>query len=136
MADHPGGSIGWGLAAAVGAAVACPDRKVIALEGDGSAMYGIQSLWTMARENLDVTTVIFSNRGYRILYAELANLGVDSAGLNSARLFDVADPSLDFVALARGHGVEGLKVSTAEEFAQAFAHAMKRKGPILIEAVI
>ncbi len=131
-----GGSIGWGLAAAVGSAVACPDRKVIALEGDGSAMYGIQALWTMARENLDVTTIIFANRGYRILHAELANLGVDSAGLNSARLFDVAEPNLDFVALARGHGVEGLRASTAEEFAQAFGNAMKRKGPILIEAVV
>ncbi len=131
-----GGAIGWGLAAAVGAAVACPDRKVIALEGDGSAMYGIQALWTMARENLDVTTIIFSNRGYRILHAELANLGVDSAGLNSTRLFDVANPLLDFVALARGHGVEALKVSTAEEFAQAFARAMNQTGPFLIEAVI
>jgi acetolactate synthase I/II/III large subunit len=131
-----GGSIGWGLAAAVGAAVACPDRKVIAIEGDGSAMYGIQALWTMARENLDVTTVIFSNRGYRILHAELDNLGVEIAGLNSARLFDIAEPCLDFVALARGHGVEGLKASTTEEFAKAFGHAMKRKGPILIEAII
>ena len=83
-----------------------------------------------------MTTIIFSNRGYRILHAELANLGVDSAGLNSTRLFDVANPILDFVALARGHGVEALKVSTAEEFAQAFARAMNQTGPFLIEAVI
>lgn len=127
-----GGSIGAGLPTAVGAAVACPDRKVLCLSGDGSAMYTLQSLWTMAREGLDVCTVIFANDTYRILHAELENVGATRPGRNVARMFDMVDPRLDWVALARGHGVDAIRVETADAFNQAFAEAMAAKGPRLI----
>lgn len=130
-----GGSIGFGLPNAVGAAVACPDRKVIALEGDGSAMYTLQCLWTMARERLDVTVVVFANRGYQILRGELANVGVTEVGRNAVRMFDVEDPLLDWVALAQGHGVPGTRVTDMAGFNAAFGAAMAERGPRLIEVV-
>jgi acetolactate synthase I/II/III large subunit len=130
-----GGAIGDGLPTAVGAAVACPDRKVVALMGDGSAMYTLQSLWTMAREGLDVTVVVFSNRGYQILRGELANVGVTDVGRNAVRMFDVVDPALDWVALGRGHGVAGLRVTDADQFVTAFAGAMAQRGPMVIEVI-
>jgi acetolactate synthase I/II/III large subunit len=130
-----GGAIGQCLPAAVGAAVACPDRKVLALSGDGSAMYTLQSLWTMAREELDICTVIFANRTYKILHGELVNVGVAEVGRNVARMFDMVEPSLDWVALAQGHGVTAQRVATADEFVQAFAAAMAARGPCLIEVV-
>jgi acetolactate synthase I/II/III large subunit len=130
-----GGSIGFGLPNAVGAAVACPDRKVVVLEGDGSGMYTLQSLWTMAREGLDVTVVIFANRGYQILRDELAAVGVTEVGRNVVRMFDVVDPTLDWVALAKGHGVEGVRVADMAAFNAAFAQAMGQRGPRLIEVV-
>ena len=130
-----GGSIGFGLPNAVGAAVACPDRKVVVLEGDGSGMYTLQSLWTMAREGLDVTTVIFANRGYQILREELAAMGVNEVGRNAARMFDVEGPALDWVALSQGHGVQAVRVSDMAGFNAAFAGAMGQKGPRLIEAL-
>ena len=101
-----GGAIGQGMPVATGAAVACPDRKVLSLEADGSAMYTLQSLWTQAREGLDVTTVIFNNRSYAILNLELSRVGAPTDG-NAADLFDLSRPPLDFVALARGMGVDG-----------------------------
>ncbi len=130
-----GGSIGFGLPNAVGAAVACPDRKVVVLEGDGSGMYTLQSLWTMAREGLDVTVVIFANRGYQILRDELAAVGVTEVGRNVVRMFDVVEPKLDWVALAKGHGVEGVRVADMAGFNAAFAQAMGQRGPRLIEVV-
>ncbi len=130
-----GGSIGFGLPNAVGAAVACPDRKVVVLEGDGSGMYTLQSLWTMAREGLDVTTVIFANRGYQILRDELAAMGVNEVGRNARRMFDVEGPALDWVALARGHGVQAVRVDDMGAFNAAFAEAMGQRGPQLIEVV-
>ncbi len=130
-----GGAIGYGLPAAVGAAIACPDRKVVVLEGDGSGMYTLQSLWTMAREGLDVVAVILSNRGYQILRGELANVGVSSVGRNAVRMFDIVEPSLDWVALAKGHGVEGIRVTDMDQFNRAFAGALSRKGPLLIEVI-
>lgn len=130
-----GGSIGCGLPLGVGAAIACPDRKVVVLEGDGSGMYTLQSLWTMAREGLDVTTVIFANRGYQILRDELAAVGVSEVGRNAVRMFDVVDPTLDWVALAKGHGVAGVRVDDMSGFNAAFAEAMAQKGPRLIEVV-
>ena len=126
-----GGAIGAGLPTAVGAAVACPDRKVLCLSGDGSAMYTLQSLWTMAREGLDVCTVIFANDTYRILHGELLNVGA-TPGRNVARMFDMVDPVLDWVALAKGHGVQAERVETAEAFSAAFTKAMATKGPRLI----
>ena len=126
-----GGAIGGCLPGAVGAAVACPDRKVLALSGDGSAMYTLQSLWTMAREGLDVTVVIFANHVYKILHGELAAVGA-TAGRNVARMFDLVEPRLDWVALAQGHGVAGVRCVTADEFVAAFAQAMTTRGPRLI----
>ncbi len=130
-----GGAIGQCLPAAVGAAVACPERKVLALSGDGSAMYTLQSLWTMAREGLDVCVVIFANRTYKILHGELVNVGVADVGRNVSRMFDMVEPSLDWVALAQGHGVTTVRAVTADEFVTAFAGAMDRRGPFLIEVV-
>ena len=130
-----GGAIGFGLPAAVGAAIACPERKVVVLEGDGSGMYTLQSFWTMAREGLDVVAVILSNRGYQILRGELANVGVPSVGRNAVRMFDIVEPSLDWVALAKGHGVEGIRVTDMSQFNRAFASGMAGKGPLVIEVI-
>ncbi len=141
--DHlslTGGSIGQGLPLAGGAAVACPDRKVVCLHGDGGAMYTVQSLWTQARENLDVTTVIFSNRAYAILQIELARTGATelmSEGDRTAlSMFDLSKPDLDWVQIAGGMGVEAVRVTTVEEFSAAFQSAMNQRGPRLIEAVL
>lgn len=131
-----GGAIGQGLPVAVGAAVACPDRPVIALTGDGSAMYTLQSLWTMARERLDVTVVVYANRGYQILRGELAALGIDKAGKNACRMFDFEDPALDWASLARGHGMPGQRTETAEAFTDALRSALAESGPHLIEMAI
>jgi acetolactate synthase-1/2/3 large subunit len=134
--DITGGSIGFGLPCAVGAAVACPDRKVVALVGDGSAMYTIQALWTMARESLDITVVICANRTYRILRGELANMGGPAPGISAARMLDLDQPNLDFVAIAKGHGVPGIQVNNLEDLAKALRVAAQEKGPKLIELVM
>ncbi len=131
-----GGSIGQGMPVAVGAAVACPDRPVLALEADGSALYTMQSLWTMAREQLDVTTVIFSNRRYAILRMELARVGATASGERALQMLDIAPPEIDFVALARGFGVPASRPETAEDFADALERAFAEPGPHLIEAVV
>ncbi|RVT86596.1 acetolactate synthase large subunit [Rhodobacteraceae bacterium CCMM004] len=136
LLSNTGGAIGMCLPLAVGAAVAAPGRRVLALTGDGSAMYTLQSLWTMARERLDVTVVVFANRGYRILRLEMANLGVTDYGRNAQRMFDVEDPSLDWQALACGHGVPSERVETAEALEAAIARASATPGPTLIEAVM
>lgn len=136
--NQTGGSIGWGLPAAVGAAVACPERKVVCLEGDGSAMYTIQALWTMARENLDVTVVIFNNRKYSILELEFARTGARGGvpGPNAASTLAIGNPDMDFVAMAQGMGVEASRATTAEEFNAQFAAAMNGRGPTLIDAMV
>jgi acetolactate synthase-1/2/3 large subunit len=131
-----GGAIGEGLPLAVGAAVACPDRKVVALQADGSGMYSLQALWTMARERLDVTVCIWANRSYAILKGELANVGAENPGRKAHDMLSLGDPNLDWVKLAGGMGVEATRVETAEAFADVFASATKRKGPFLIEVVI
>ncbi len=131
-----GGSIGQGMPVATGAAVACPGRKVVCLEGDGSAMYTLQSLWTQARERLDVTTIIFANRSYVILNVELKRVGAAERGPKALSMLDLHDPVLDWVSLARGMGVEASRAATAEEFAAQFSSAMATRGPRLIEAVI
>jgi acetolactate synthase I/II/III large subunit len=133
-----GGSIGWGLPAAVGAAIACPDRKVVNLEGDGSAMYTIQALWTMAREDLDVTVVIFNNRKYSILELEFGRTGARGGkpGPKAASMLRIDGPDLDFVSLARGMGVQAERATTAEEFNALFAEAMNSRGPRLIDAMV
>jgi len=105
------------------------------MEGDGSGMYTLQSLWTMAREGLDVTTVIFANRGYQILREEMAAMGVNEVGRNAQRMFDMEGPALDWVALATGHGVQAVRVTDMAGFNAAFAGAMGQRGPRLIEVV-
>jgi acetolactate synthase I/II/III large subunit len=131
-----GGAIGQGLPVAVGAAIKCPDRPVIALEADGSALYTIQSLWTMARERLDVTVVIFNNRAYGILGAELTRASGHDAGPKARALLDLVDPELDFVQLGSGLGVPSCRVDTAEQLTRAFDEAIAEPGPHLIEALI
>ena len=131
-----GGAIGIGLPLAIGAAVAAPDRKVLSLNGDGSAMYTIQALWTMARENLDITVVIFANYTYRILNIEMQRTGAGEAGASARKLLDLGDPNIDFVSVAKGLGLPSVSCSTAEEFEKAFAGAMAQRGPMLIEAKI
>lgn len=131
-----GGAIGQGLPVAVGAAVACPDRPVVALEADGSAMYTLQALWTMAREELDVTVVIFNNRSYSILNLELARVGADGAGPKAKSQLDLQQPALDFVALGKGMGVPARRVSTAEELTAALEAAFAEPGPHLIETIV
>ncbi len=131
-----GGSIGGGIPMATGAAIACPGRKVINLEADGSGMYTVQGLWTQARENLDVVTIVFSNRTYAILHAEMRNVGVEAIGENARRMLDLDHPSLDWVSLAKGMGVEAARADTCERFDALLDSALSRPGPFLIEAVI
>ena len=124
------------MPAATGAAVACPDRKVISLEADGSGMYTIQALWTQAREELDVTTVVFSNRRYAILEMEYQRVGVGDPSARTKSLFDLSRPDLDWVSLARGMGVEGARATTADEFSRELSGGLGEAGPYLIEAVL
>jgi acetolactate synthase-1/2/3 large subunit len=134
--DHlalAGGAIGQGVPVATGAAVACPDRKVLCLEGDGSGMYTLQALWTQAREALDVTTLIFANRSYAILNIELARVGAGIPGPKALSMLDLHHPELDWVKLASGMGVEASRATSVEEFAAQFESAMHNRGPRLIE---
>ena len=133
---NTGGAIGQCLPMAVGAAIGAPDRPVVALTGDGSAMYTIQSLWTMAREQLDVTVIVYANRGYQILRHELAALGVSDVGRNARRMFDIDDPMLDFVAMAQGHGMSGERVADVASLEAALQRASATKGPSLIELAV
>jgi acetolactate synthase-1/2/3 large subunit len=130
-----GGSIGEGLPLATGAATAAPGRRVINLEGDGSALYTVQSLWTQAREALDVTTVILSNRKYAILEAELNKVGA-TPGPTALALLDLRKPDLNWVDLARGQGVEAAQAQTLEQLADLLTMSNRRKGPFLIELVL
>ncbi len=127
-----GGAIGHGFPCATGAALACPDRKVVCLEGDGAGMYTLQALWTQAREKLDVINVVFANRIYKILQGELLAVGAQPGRAANA-LFELAPPALDWTRLAAGMGVEATRVETLEGFADAFKSAAGRRGPFLIE---
>jgi acetolactate synthase-1/2/3 large subunit len=131
-----GGAIGQGLPLSLGAAIACPERKVIALQADGSAMYTVQALWTMARENTDVTVVIMNNRSYAILNIELARVGAGQPTAKTLSMLDLTRPDLNWVDIATGMGVPATKATSAEDFHQQFAEAMKTKGPHLIEAMV
>ena len=131
-----GGAIGQGLPNAVGAAIACPERPVIALIGDGTAMYTFQALWSMAREQLDVTSIIFNNASYSVLNIELERVGGGEAGDKARSQFDLTGPVLDFTRLAQGMGVHAVRVSTAEEFNKALEYALSQPGPHLIEAMV
>jgi acetolactate synthase-1/2/3 large subunit len=131
-----GGSIGMGMPVATGAAVACPERKVICLEGDGSGMYTLQALWTQAREGLDVTTLLFSNRSYAILKGELANVGAGNPGRKALGMLDLGHPDLDWVGLARAMGVPGARVTTMEALNDRLADGLATPGPYLVEVVL
>ncbi|UGY05094.1 acetolactate synthase large subunit [Bradyrhizobium quebecense] len=131
--QNMGGSIGFSTPVATGAAVACPDRKVICMVGDGSAMYTIQSLWTQAREGLNVVTIVFANRIYQILRGEFDGVGAGEPGKRAQDMLKIDRPTLDFVALAKGMGVPAVAVTTADEFNKALANAVAEPGPRLIE---
>ncbi|HEY0399566.1 MAG TPA: acetolactate synthase large subunit [Acidimicrobiia bacterium] len=131
-----GGAIGQCLPLATGAAVAAPDRPVIALESDGSALYTITALWTQAREQLNVTTVLLNNRAYAILRLELERVGAQSSGPRANALLDLSRPDLDFVKIAEGMGVPAARATTAEELADQFRRALAEPGPHLIDAAV
>ena len=130
---NTGGSIGIALPLAVGAAVACPERPVLCLTADGSAMYTAQALWTMAREGLNVTTVVFANRAYAVLKREFSYLGVGTPGPRALDMFEIGRPDLDWVLLAKGMGVLGTRVTSLEHFARALREGFEGGGPVLIE---
>jgi acetolactate synthase-1/2/3 large subunit len=130
---NTGGSIGIAMPLAVGAAVACPDRRVLCLTADGSGMYTLQALWTMAREGLDVTTVVFANRDYAVLKREFSYLGIGNPGPRALDMFEIGRPDLDWVQLAKGLGVPGTRVTSLAEFAKALRKGFASEGPTLIE---
>jgi acetolactate synthase-1/2/3 large subunit len=130
---NTGGSIGIALPLAVGAAVACPDRRVLCLTADGSGMYTLQALWTMAREGLKVTTVVFANRDYAVLKREFDGLGVGKPGARAMEMFEIGRPDLDWVLLSKGMGVPGVRVTSLEGFAKALREGLASEGPTLIE---
>jgi acetolactate synthase I/II/III large subunit len=131
-----GGAIGQGLPVALGAAVACPGRKVVCLQADGSAMYTVQALWSMAREGLDVTTVLFNNSSYAVLNMELNRVGAEPPGPKAKEMLDLHGPDLDFVAISQGMGVPATRATTAEELNEQLAAALADDGPRLVEAIV
>jgi acetolactate synthase-1/2/3 large subunit len=131
-----GGAIGQGLPVAVGAAVAAPDRRVIALEADGSSLYTLQSWWTMARDGLDVTTILLNNHSYAVLNMELDRVGADAPGPRAREMLDLGHPSIDYVQLATGLGLHAARAETAEIFSEELARALATPGPSLVEAVV
>lgn len=134
--DLTGGAIGMGLPAAVGAAVACPDRRVLTLQGDGAGMYTVQALWTMARENLDVTVVLFANRKYAILQVEFMRVGAHNPGPKAMGMLDLSHPDLNWVDMAKGMGVPGRRVTDTAGFNSALAESLATPGPFVIEAMV
>ena len=133
LINNMGGSIGYGTPVATGAALACPERRVFCMVGDGSAMYTIQSLWTQARESLNITTIIFANNSYAILKAEYANMGAGAPGPRALAMIDIDRPRIDWLAMAKSMGVPAVAVDTAEAFHKAMADSVNEPGPCLIE---
>ncbi|HWF22199.1 MAG TPA: thiamine pyrophosphate-dependent enzyme, partial [Acidimicrobiales bacterium] len=131
-----GGAIGQGLPVALGAAVASPDRRVVALEADGSALYTLQAWWTMAREGLDVTTILLNNRSYSVLNMELDRVGAGTPGPRARNVLDLARPDIDFVSLATGMGLQAVRADSAEGFSDALARSLATPGPSVVEAMI
>jgi acetolactate synthase-1/2/3 large subunit len=132
----PGGALGWAIPGAVGAAIADPNRKIVCLNGDGSAMYSLSGLWVLARENLDVVVVVFANRGYSILKTEFDRVGAQSMGERARTMLSLRGPTIDFVALAHGFGVAAVRTETVVALRAALSQAFAAKGPLLIEAVM
>ncbi|HBZ69076.1 MAG TPA: hypothetical protein DEP35_04755 [Deltaproteobacteria bacterium] len=131
-----GGAIGQGLPCATGAAIACPDRKVLAFQADGSGLYTLQALWTQAHESLDVTTVVCANRAYRILQVEMLRAGSDARGAAVRALTELTGPELDWVMLASGMGVPAVRVEDADSLVHALGRALTEPGPHLVEAIL
>ena len=131
-----GGSIGYAMPVAAGAAIACPDRPVITLESDGSGLYQPQALWTQAREGLNVVTLIFNNAKYQILRNEMANVGVPDFGPKASALLDLSDPVPNWSAISEGMGVPARRVETVEQLDAAFSEALAEPGPRLIEVMV
>jgi acetolactate synthase I/II/III large subunit len=131
-----GGSIGYALPRATGAAIACPGRKVVVLESDGSGMYTPQALWTQAREQLDILTIVFANRTYQILREEMSNLGMTARGPKAEALTDIGGPRIDWVSLARTFGVEAFRAATADELSRHVDAGLALQGPVVIEAAL
>jgi acetolactate synthase I/II/III large subunit len=131
-----GGAIGFALPCSVGAAIAARNRKVVALEGDGSAMYTLQALWTMARNSLDVTILVFANRSYQILRGELAGVGAGTPGAKATDMLTIDRPDLDWVGLAKAQGAEAGRATTLEELEREFKRGLATSGPYLIEVVL
>jgi acetolactate synthase-1/2/3 large subunit len=131
-----GGAIGQGLPCATGAAIACPDRRVVAFQADGSGLYTMQALWTQARESLDVTTIVCANRAYRILQIELERAGVPRTGRAARGLTDLRAPDVDWVHLAVGMGVPAVRADDADGLVRALERAHAEPGPHLVEAVL
>ncbi len=131
-----GGAIGQGLPLAIGAAVAHPNRKVIALQADGSGMYTVQSLWSMVRENTDITVVLLNNSSYAILNIEMQRVGVDNPSDKAKSLLDLSNPTIDWVSLAKGMGMPATRVETVDAFDTAMAQAVTNRGPELIEVIL
>jgi acetolactate synthase-1/2/3 large subunit len=130
-----GGSIGIGIPLSAGAAIAQPDRPVITLQADGSAMYTLQGLWTQAREGSNVTTIILANQAYEILKGELHNVGAQP-GEDALSMLNLDRPALDFVSIAKGMGVPGRRIEDVRDLIQAIEDAAKEPGPFLIEALL
>jgi len=131
-----GGAIGQGMPVATGAAVACPDRQVLSLQADGSALYTVQSLWTQARHGLDVVTILYNNRSYAVLNMELNRVGAEAPGPKAKALLDLSGPDIDFVAVSQGLGVPATRATTADELSDQLARALATEGPSLIEAMV
>ena len=131
-----GGSIGYGLPCATGAAIACPGRKVVVLESDGSGMYMPQALWTQAREQLDILTLVFANRTYQILRNEMRNVGVSPGGPEAQALTDIGNPRIDWISLARSFGAEAFRAATADELSRHIDAGLALPGPVVIEVVL
>lgn len=134
--QNMGGSIGYGTPVATGAAIACPDRRVFTIVGDGSAMYTIQSLWTQARESLNVTTIVFANHSYQILKSEYANMGFGAPGPQALAMIDIGNPRIDWVAMGTSMGVPSVRVETAEDFHAQMVRTVGESGPALIEVCL
>ena len=133
LINNMGGSIGYATPVATGAALACPDRRVFCMVGDGSAMYTIQSLWTQAREGLNITTIIFANNSYAILKAEYANMGAGAPGSQALAMIDIDRPRINWLAMAKSMGVPAVSVDSAEGFYKAMVDSTREQGPTLIE---
>ena len=131
-----GGAIGQGIPCAVGAAIACPDRRVINIQADGSGCYSVQGLWTQAREQLDVTTIVCANRTYAILKLEMARQRIASSGKNARHLTELDGPHVEWTHLAEGFGVPAVQVTTTEELSKAMQKSLATPGPMLIEALL